>query len=276
MKISESNIHPAVVLSIPTILLTAGSVFLLYRQVPTLAEEPDYLLFLVYLSFYIAMWGIYFASKSGPMFLRISTLRRLLLLESKHWTEQDNQENSDIEELSMEKAKTSITAIAMLVGVSFLGIIQGKTGLTALYSVCGASPSESCHWNEIIFWSLTLFSSLALVCFVLSVDALDCMFNEFKNSQAENKYRRYFYKSTIHPRYVGLVSLLTSIIFLNASINVILGSMTIGIIISIGYKHWFPSSGLTADDWLETSGAPAFWMRFTPLVLLPLLIGILW
>lgn len=218
------------------------------------------------------MWVVYFASKNGPKFLRVSTLRRILLLESKNWTNIDNEENSEIEAISMEKAKTSITAIAMLVGVSFLGIVQAKNGLNTLTLPSSGYSEELYIWGRFLFGSLSFFSSIALVCFILSVDALDCMFNEFKTNNIENKFRRYFYKSTIHPKYFGLVSLLTSVIFLNATAGVTLGSITIGMIISIGYRHWFPRPELASDNWEEKSEVLGFWVRLITLVVIPVIV----
>lgn len=275
MKISQSKLSSFLALATLTLLTIPISVACFIQFFPELSRDPNHILFLSYLSAYICMWSLYFASKAGPKIFQVSTLRRLLLLESKNWTNTDSEENSEIENLSMEKAKTSITATAMLVGVSFLGIIQAKTGLQALTTSCLSYMSEVCQWNEIVFLGLAFTSSLALVCFILSVDSLDCMFNEFKTDQIENKFRRYFYKTTIHPRYVGLVCLLSSIIFLNAATNTALGSTTIGVIIAIGYRHWFPRPELASDEWVEKSGVFGFWLRFIPLVCLPIAVAVL-
>jgi len=274
MEITESKLSSFLALSLISALLSSAVIFLFTSLFSEIDNDINKLVFIAYLSVYISMWVVYFASKNGPKLLRVSTLRRLLLVESKNWTSTDNTENDKIETISMEKAKTSITASAMLVGASLLGVVQAKSGLNSLAVIGSGYSNELYIWNKIIFAGLGFFSSVALVCFILSVDALDCMFNEFKTDELENKFRRYFYKSTIHPKYFGLVSLLTSIIFLNASADLVLGSITIGIIISIGYRHWFPRPQLASDDWEEVSGTLGFWARFIPLVSIPVIVSV--
>jgi protein-S-isoprenylcysteine O-methyltransferase Ste14 len=160
----------------------------------------------------------------------------------------------------------------MLVGVSFLGVVQAKHGLYELSLLTQTVSPEEIIWKQLIFIFLGFISTIALVCFVVSVDALDCMFNEFRSQHIDNKFRRYFYKSTIHPRYVGFVCLLTSIVFLNASSSVLLGTLTIGVIISVGYRHWFPRAQLTEDSWKERSGVTGFWIRFLTLIAIPIVV----
>lgn len=273
MKFQESPLPSAIVFILLAVIFSAISVCAFQFFFVELRSDIPKLTFICYLSAYIAMWTLYFASKNGPPILRVSTLRRILLVESKSWSNIDTKEDGEIEEISMEKAKTSITAIAMLVGVSFLGISQAKSGLIALNASGLPIDSAEYIWQQYSFYTLSFISTIAIVCFVLSVDALDCMFNEFKTDKLDNKFRRYFYKSTIHPRYIGFVCLLTSIIFLNASSSVTLGSITIAIIIAIGYRHWFPHSDLASESWTERSGVSSFWIRFIPLISVPIVVN---
>jgi hypothetical protein len=71
---------------------------------------------------------------------------------------------------------------------------------------------------------------------------------------------------------VGFVCLLTSIVFLNASSSVLLGTLTPGVIISVGYRHWFPRAQLTEDSWKERSGVTGFWIRFLTLIAIPIVV----
>jgi len=265
MKFKESKLPSSAMLAIMSIVFSVIGVYFFQKYFIDLNGNGSKLVFIAYLSTYTAMWTLYFSSKNGPKIFQVPTLRRILLVESKSWTNIDSTDNDEIEEISMEKAKTSITSIAMLVGVSFLGLVQAKIGLSGLNS-----GEEEFLWKQFIFILLGFSSTIALVCFVISVDALDCMFNEFKNDQIDNKFRRYFYKSTIHPRYIGFVCLLTSVIFLNVSSSVLLGSLTIAVIISVGYRHWFPRSQLAEETWEERSGVPGFWARFIPLIAIPI------
>ena len=122
-----------------------------------------------------------------------------------------------------------------------------------------------------MFSGLLCFSLLAIVCFILAVDALDCMFNEFKTDAVENNIRKYFYTSTIHPRYIGLVSLLTSLIFLTGSINVTFGSLCIAMILSIGYRHWFPDNKIIENNFVSVKSGVSFWFRFFVLIAVPII-----
>lgn len=273
MNTTEYKLSALSVILILSIIIATifTSAFTLYFSV--IDKNINNIIFIIYLSIYFSMWIIYFASKSKYEIFQVSTLRKLLTSESKNWTATNSKKNEKIEELSMEKAKTSITATAMLVGVAFVGILQAKNGFYGL--VESQLSNEQLIWQQLILASLAFSSSLALVCFIISVDALDCMFNEFKTKQLENKFRRYLYKSTIQPRYVGLVCLLTSIIFLNASSSIVLGSMSIGLIISVGYKHWFPCPKITSEQWTETPNILNFWLRFIVLVSTPVIASLL-
>lgn len=268
MEFSESKLPSFVLIVIVAVLISIGSVFLFMANFSEInGSKVDYIVFIIYLSVYVSMWLVYFASKDGPKIFRVPTLRRLLTLESKDWTNIDTSDNDEIEKLSMEKAKTSITAMAMLVGVSFLGIVQSKHIASSL-DLSGDQGTYA--WGVFISTGLASLSSIALVCFILSVDALDSMFNEFKDEQIENKFRRYFYKSTIYPKYIGLVCLLSSIIFFNASTNLVLGTMTVGLIMTVGYRHWFPDPTLASNDWQDRPKIWGFWLRLVPLVGIPI------
>ena len=178
----------------------------------------------------------------------------------------DSAINQEIEDVSLEKSKTSTSAIAMLVAASLVALAQARSGWEKLpETLCkpGLVTNQQlflCQWHKLVIFCLGMSATLALISFIVSADALDTMFNEFNcsgdanNSQANNNYRRYFYQSAINPRYLGLASLVTTIVFINSLINVVLGSISIGLTLAIGLRHWFPNVSLN-----ENAEDPRHW-----------------
>lgn len=241
-------------------------VFFLFRFLESLFFSQlvnfEFNLYFSYLSIYICLWIIYFASKDAKH-LKFMTLRNILSEHSHHW-----DTNAEITEISLEKSRTSITAIAMLIGVSYIGVSAGDSGLVSLTKDHAGLSNELFKWKEVVLWCLVFFSSMAIINFIISADSLDCMFNDFKKNSAV-KLRRFFYKSQINPRYIGLVCLLTSVILLNTASDVSLGTLTIGIIIATGYRHWFPNNCLNENH--RDSIMWAFF-RFVIFICLPLFV----
>lgn len=271
----ESPFPTVVVWGVTTILTSSVAIWVSLKIWPQFREDWGRILFIIYLSVYFSMWLVYFLSKSKRKFLkyfRVGTLRRLLFVKSKHWTAED----SKIGEAFMEKAKTSITAIAMLVAVAFLGMMQTKDLYFDLIALTKGERYQQTTWYLMILGFAASCSLIAFICFVISADALDGMFNEFEDKKLDNRIRRYLYKTTIHPRYFGLVFLISSIIFLMAYIHSILGSIVIGLIITIGYRHWFPKAELIEDDLNEMPVHCGFTLRLffflTPPILVSLII----
>lgn len=260
-KLSESKLSSILVLFITSIVVCVVFGVGCFVVWPSILHDYSRILFVAYLSVYFSMWLVYFLSKSGACFFRVTTLRRLLLVKSKHWTDADTTENTHIENVSMEKAKTSITAIAMLVAVSFLGMVQAKGFYFYLLTLTQGEHFDNITWYIAILGFAGFSSLSAFICFIISADALDCMFNEFETNKLDSRLRRYFYRSTTHPRYFGLVFLLTSIIFLLAFLNAILGCVAIGLVITIGYRHWFPPVNILDDGWDETAIHSGFLLR---------------
>ncbi|MGR9088268.1 MAG: hypothetical protein ACU841_14530 [Gammaproteobacteria bacterium] len=226
---------------------------------PSIANSINHVLFIIYGSLYFAMWAVYFLSRSGPKFFRVGSLRRLLLTNSKSWGE-------EAEEFSMDKAKQSMTAIAVLITVSFLQMVQTKE---FYYRI--AEEQHALHSWDVTILTMTLLCSLgAFINFIVSLDSLDCMFNDF--SEQHGKLRRYFYRSTINPRYFGLVFLITALILLISHVDLLLGSIAIAIVITIGYGYWFPSNSLLTNDWNDRLIHSGFWIRLSSLCMPPLLL----
>jgi len=108
-------------LGLPVILV----LFAVFQiRVGDLSAHPLKAAFIVYLGLYIGMCVLYFWSKSGPQIVQVGSLRRLLLSMSTDWTDADTADNDESEKLALEKAKTTITSVAMLISVAFLQLMQ--------------------------------------------------------------------------------------------------------------------------------------------------------
>ncbi|PSJ16065.1 hypothetical protein [Nitrosomonas supralitoralis] len=272
-EFNESSFSAIMALLITTIVTSTINIYVYLLIWPQFIDDWSRTFLIFYLSIYLSFWLVYFLSKSGPIFFRVGTLRRLLVTKSNQWTDADTEKNDKIEKEFIEKAKTSITAMAMLVAVAFLVMVQAKAFYSDLISTTEGEYCEQITWYLTILGFAMMSSLIAFISFIVSVDALDCMFNGFENPELENRLRRYFYKSTIHPRYLGLVFLLSSIIFLLAYINPLLGCIVIGLIITIGYRHWFPPVELLKNGWDDTAhNSGGFWFRLFIFVSPPIIL----
>lgn len=246
----------------------------------------DRLLFVFYFSIYLAMWIIYFISKSCYVkpenrktkdkflrFFQIPTLRRLLFVVSKNWTDEESSSNDRLEELAKDKARSSITATAMLTSITVIIMIQVKSFYLADVQDNRVLLSDDMSLMLLLLTFACAFSSFIM--FIISADALDSIFNEY--SVRENRLHRYHYRSTIYPRYFGMVFLITSICFLSAYINLLLGCLAFSLVFTIGYRHWFPPNNILVEqteEWKKNeykSINKYFWRRFllflSPIVL---------
>lgn len=250
------------VIMLSSIVVAALLLFISIMIWPDIVNNINHVLFIIYGSLYFAMWMVYFLSRSGPKFFRVGTLRRLLLTKSKSWSYELNK----IEEFSMDKAKQSMTAMTVLCTISFLQMVQIKE---FYYRIAG--EQHALHTWDVTILTMALLCSLgAFINFIISLDSLDCMFNDFSEHHME--FRRYFYRSTINPRYFGLVFLITALILLIAHVNLLFGNISIAIVISIGYRYWFPSNILLTNEWNDKFIHSGFWFRLISLCIPPLLL----
>jgi len=199
---------------------------------------PDRTVFLVYSAFFVSMWIVYFASKIGvsERIFKIQSLRRLLSSSCLNWTEFDPDDGAT-EELSKSfrrKSTATMQVMAILVAVSLL-----------ILEITGQFWREHEAVNE-DFW-ITFSLSISAICsvasfisFIVSVDSLDTLFNKFCDNRTRATCLAFFYKSTINPKYVGMVSMIISVIFLIQVHSPFLGSVSTAIVVVVGYPFWFP------------------------------------
>lgn len=265
-----------IALAVTVVLLTICEHFLpgLFHG----ANGNDYKVFVAYFSLYLSIWTLYFASpRLSNHVPSVLSLRVFLRNNSKQWTLDNNSSDHEIGDKILEKAKTSTTAISMLVAASLVALSQARVGWDKLMeTTCrmpiNGLPADLCTWNKILFFGLSVSATLALVSFVISADALDSMFNQFESSSLDNRYRRYFYRSAINPRYVGLASLVTTIVFINALVNILLGSISVALIVSLGFRHWFVSPRIINEDHWENRSVLGILVKVLTFSSIPILV----
>ena len=214
-------------------------------------------LFVMYLGAFVGLWFVYFMSRMGPSPFQVMTLRRLLRKTSAQWNETSELRKTELEKAFQEKARTTITATAMLVAASGVALTQVSQAYRDLQAQMLANPDLVPplihHWDVLLLSLAAMAAFIAVVCFILSVDALDLLFNRFDSRAHAHRLRFYFYMSTINPRYFGLLSLLSAAILLIGHADPLLGCAAIGLMVAIGYRHWFPPQDIlerkvTASD----------------------------
>lgn len=179
-------------------------------------------------------------------FLNVATLRRVLNVSSLNWSSSDVNDNDlvddpfsikhQLEESYREKARASMTVIAIMIAGSLILLVQ-----TNQYLLSRADLLTLPFVWESTFLTLSVLSSfIAFVSFLLSVDALDSMFNRYVNDKIELMMVRKFYRFTLNPKYMGLIFLVLGITSFAAIHSGLIASIMLWITMSVGYYHWFP------------------------------------
>lgn len=229
--------------------------------------------FFIYLCLYAGFWSAYFLSRRDDTYWSVATLRRLLYATSMQWNQATNYTKEEIEKGFQEKGRTSITAMAMLVAASLIELAQVNGILIRLDTVKNGVETLALDIWSASLLAVTAFAAFsALVCFLISADALDSLFNKFRSERLSHRLMHHFYTVNINPRYYGLVLLTTGAIFLIAFHSPLMGCMSIGVLISVGYRHWFPFPDLISEEEPKLNGAIGVLSRLGVLVVPPLLL----
>ena len=258
---------PAAVLI--ALCIVAGNHWSLFAGTPALTLER--ILYAAYFASFVTMWAMYFLSRWAPKegFLAVRTLRRLLLGTTEDWSvladgyEKHKQETDKVKLAEMEKgfkdkSLASMTNLGMLIGAAALEL--GQLGTVRWHD--GAKPTP---WSELTLGLGTVCSITSLVCFIIAADSLDSIFNQFREPGERHVLIRHFYMQSVNPRYFGLVCLLLAATLMVAAVTPCLGAMSIAIILSVGFRHWFPGN-VTVTSHPSLRGVYVA----LPLVLLPL------
>lgn len=191
---------------------------------------------IAYLALFAGVWGTYFLSLTFPG-LHIRSLR--VLLDQQSWSLQYPEARGTRAQAQTEKAGRTITMLAMLIPACVLLLVQGN----GIYQNDAAMQEVGLAGVGELILSVGMLAIVsALVCFIVSVDSLDSSFNQFHASVAD-RLTAHFYRQTINPKYVGFMLLLLGAVLFIAFHSRIMGCLAIGLIIGIGYPHWFPCIG---------------------------------
>lgn len=217
-----------------------------------LLDNASRLVFLLYLCALTAMWLVYLSSRRK--FMAVQTLRQLLALNSVSWASTCDPADAETHvRETREKARTTITVAAILVAASALVISQINAIHVAMQAAeAPAIDAALLGWQRFLLAMGYICATGAFISLIVSVDALDCMFNHFSAGTSKRRdnpttLARYFYRFTINPKYIGLFLLLTSVVFVLAYFNANVGSLALAIILTLGYAHWFPLGRLDDD-----------------------------
>lgn len=202
-------------------------------------------IFIIYSCAFVAWWVVYFGSRKPDVaardkpFKRVKSLRRLLGECSVQWrcAEQTEKLVDEIESGYREKAKSSMTTIAIMIAVSALELQEVSKLLATLLE---GQESVALTWQVMVLVLSLAFAMVAFIAYIVSADALDVIFNRFVDNDARHRITRYYYQRTINPRYAALISLIASFILLVAYYSPVAAAVAIGLFFVIGYAHWFP------------------------------------
>ena len=217
---------------------------------PAGAETAKGLLFLLYFSAFIALWRVYFRTvgqgddpaviRSLRELLRVSSWGHLLRSEDmpKIGGAASNQ-GPPVNPVA-EKSKSTIATIALLAAAAVVELEQ----VSGLYSSLSTPNGQGIvldapFWQEMVLGLAALSAMAALVCFLVSVDSLDSAINEF--GAGSWFLPRHFYMQAIQPKYWGFASLLAGAVFIMCFHSRTLASASVGLILAVGYRHWFPT-----------------------------------
>jgi hypothetical protein len=223
----------------------------------------------------ISLWAVYFRSTAADGTAALPTLRGLLRAYSTQWTRLDRNGNTPDTEKNydpqlvkalQEKARVTLTSMAMLAAAAGVELAQANAVLMS------AMKLDEFRLLVLAAGSLSAFTSL--VCFLLATDTLDSVCNSFALPRLKQRVLRHFYQESLNPRYFGLVCLMFGAVCLIAIHEPLFGAAAAGLIIAIGYRHWFPPTGLGSDKPFQGAGSQmatgGFFVRAFVGVLVPL------
>lgn len=194
-------------------------------------------LFALYMTMFVAYLAVYFASRrpkgEDPAWRRVQSLRRLLGETSRQWSDSRGHFSGELEDAFRQKSSTSMAVTALLMAVVILVLQQASSVLLSRWG--SLSPG-----GAVLLVSTVVVSIFSFVCFIIAIDAMDIVFNRFGAEEDQRRIVTFYYLNTINPRYFGLMGMLFALVFFVAFHSVALGSVTLAIIMSVGYYHWYP------------------------------------
>lgn len=226
-------------------------------------SPSERLLFICYVFVLVAMWLVYFVSEFEWM--KIKTLRTVLSKTSEIFG-RNRVDASDgaLAEALRDKARTSVTMMAMLTAAATL---MFSRSLDLVHE-----KDLSDYWQLVVGYCSAAAAIIAAICFVISADSYDVMYNLFGNRPGLDRSHmlQLFYNSTRNTRYYGVMFLLYAVCLFAGARSPVLGAVAVGLVVSIGWSHWFPSPALIGEHLKPKTSWPAVGLRalfiFFPIV----------
>lgn len=224
---------PLMILVLP--LLTAIPVALYYGDVTARLAELSRVHPVAVIAFaangyiFICFWLIYFAS-AWSRTRQWQTLRVLLTLHSNQWG--DDEHPTRVADLR-KKAGTTMTTQAIFVsntvfimsGLARDAYLVGGPGVKLIDHVVGVAALSAAT------------ASFTLI--LVSTDAAETMFNTFVKVREERAVSR-LYKISARLKYYGFVLCFVSVALYVFTMNAVVASMAVALMMFVGYTYWFP------------------------------------
>ena len=239
------------------------------------ARGAQRLIFAEYFCLFVSMWTVYFLTgREDFQKWHFRSLRRLLKNFSGNYPdavgsgeEAERFRKSSVSpvrnasDLFYDKARSTVVTTSIMSAASLLLIAQGLGPLASL--IDGGNSVRS--WVVFALAASSLSGVTAFGCFLVSVDALDSIFNDFPK-ELNRYFVTHFYRLTVGPRYIGFVSLMTSLIFLFAARLPLVACSVIAVFVWAGHRYWFPREieGVASGPDCPESFTP--WLRRSILV----------
>ena len=227
-----------IVLAVPAaILISALSPYLPWLSL--LNSACDRTFFEFYLLIYASVWITYFSSRHAKSLFAVRSLRRFLQMESYNWKrgseEYEHIQCTEIANIFREKARSGVTVTALMVTTTTL--VLGQIGQIIINANRDPSKFMLDQWIWGILFLAAISAFTAVICFLLAVDALDVLFNKFRDENGTSSaILRSFFLASVNPRYAGFILLLLLRVLVSAVFSPTFASVAIGIILSIGYR----------------------------------------
>jgi hypothetical protein len=234
-------------------------------------RSEERLIFIGYLLISVWMWAVYYLSIFNSRMTKVNSLRRLLLIFADAWSDKQVVRDTEFAPALLDKSRASMTMLAMLTAAAALLLTRAIDRLAVL-DQNGEVLVDT--WEQVLAYCAGGASAIALICFVISVDSLDVLFNPFgkKASYGHNHLINYFYRSTRNSRYYGIMFLLWAVCLFCGARNPLFGAFVVAITITTGWSHWFPMP--LSESQISTFSFGRFvsvlkWLLGAVLVLLP-------
>ena len=210
-----------------------GTPFVAWLGTLTRQDRVFSTLFVLNATYFTVFWLIYFTSGWGygrdwGDALRTQTLRTLLKSHSRLWLQDEDSEQITY---YRDKARSTMTAQAVFIAITvFIINVLSKDSLIS--GTGGGAPLD--RW--IAFGALAS-AACAFTLLLVSTDAADTMYNTFK--VREYKAVSSLYGISARLKYYGFVLSFVAVALLTYTMDALVASLTIVLLMLCGYPYWY-------------------------------------